>query len=468
MNPRSAFATSPSANPPSRRPASSRDNATLAALQRDGRARGVLIVGGTILSQDATIGDLVGDVLIRDGKIADIGADLSGSACDAVRVEAADTIVIPGFVDAHVHAWEGQLRGSAPTLDFSTFFEFIGFGYGPAYRPHDNYVGTLATALAALDAGITTIVDNSHNARTPDHSSAAVEALRDAGIRAVHATGAPVGNADSQWLSDVGRLRSEYFSSEDQLLTLRLFDPNLSAEVWDFAYGEDLWVSHELGAHIDHAETILGELSSRGLFTEKHAFNHCYDLPDQVWEMLRGSGAAVNVCPRSDAAFGLGRGFPPIDKIRELGMVPGLSGDNELSYGLSMFAEMQTLLNKHRGRTFEKILDGDEAAEHLSPRDVLSYATLGGAANAALAHRVGSLTPGKDADIVLIRATDVNTAPLSNAVATVTAFAHPGNVDSVFVGGHPRKFAGGLVDVDFARTRELVESSRDYLNTARA
>jgi 5-methylthioadenosine/S-adenosylhomocysteine deaminase len=99
---------------------------------------------------------------------------------------------------------------------------------------------------------------------------------------------------------------------------------------------------------------------------------------------------------------------------------------------------------------------------------VLSYATAGGASNAALAHRVGSLTPGKDADIVLIRATDVNTAPPSNAVATVTAFAHPGNVDTVFIGGRPRKFAGAaLVGVNVDHTGQLIEGSRNYLNTAR-
>ena len=160
-----------------------------------------------------------GDILIRDSKIAQVGEDLARQAGEAVVIDAAGTIAVPGFVDAHVHAWEGQLRRAVPTLDFGAYLSFTVFGYGPHYRPHDNYVGTLATALVALDAGITTIVDNSHNSRNPEHSSAAVEALIDSGIRGVHASGAPVGADLPTWPADVTRLRSEYFTSEDQLVT---------------------------------------------------------------------------------------------------------------------------------------------------------------------------------------------------------------------------------------------------------
>ncbi|HVW40626.1 MAG TPA: amidohydrolase family protein [Amycolatopsis sp.] len=443
------------------------DAGVLASL-RSGDDRPILITGGTILSQDATVGDLAsGDVLIRGGKIAEIGPDLSAKAGDAVVVDASDAIVVPGFVDAHVHAWEGQLRSTAPVLDFGGYLGFTAFGYGPHYRPHDNYVGTLATALVALDAGITTIVDNSHNSHTPDHSNAAVEALLDAGIRGVHASGAPVGAEVPHWPADVERLRNEYFGSEDQLVTLRLFDLYPSAELWEFAKDHELWISHEMGAHIENVADVLADLSAKGLLTGKHTFNHCFALPDKAWDLIAGSGGTVNVCPRSDAAFGLGPGFPPIDKIRELGLRPGLSGDNEISYALSPFTEMQTLLGGHRGRTFERIVSGEEQVpEHLSPADVFEFATLGGAVNAGLDAKTGSLTPGKDADVVLIRTSDVNTAPLSNALATVTAFAHPGNVDTVFVAGQVRKFRGELVGQDLAKIRGLIEASRDHLFAA--
>jgi 5-methylthioadenosine/S-adenosylhomocysteine deaminase len=289
----SQYATSPGGPA---EPALGRDTGadvrTLAELRQPG-GRPVLIKGATILSQDPAVGDYAtGDILIRDGKIAQVGADLTRQAAEAVVIDAAGTIAVPGFVDAHVHAWEGQLRGAAPTLDFGGYLGFTAFGYGPHYRPHDNYTGTLATALVALDAGITTIIDNSHNSRTPEHSSAAVEALIDSGIRGVHASGAPVGADLPTWPADVSRLRSEYFSSEDQLVTLRLFDVYPSADLWEFARREGLWMSNEMGSHIDNVADVLAGLAAKGLLTSDHAFNHCNVLPDTTWELIKRSGAA--------------------------------------------------------------------------------------------------------------------------------------------------------------------------------
>ena len=468
----SRYATSPTGPG---EPAPSRDTATdartLAELREPG-GRPVLVKGAVILSQDPAVGDYApGDILIRDGKIAYVGEnaaeELDRQPGEAVVIDAAGTIAIPGFVDPHVHAWEGQLRGTAPTLDFGGYLGFTAFGYGPHYRPHDNYAGTLTTALVALNAGITTIVDNSHNSRTPEHSSAAVEALIDSGIRGVHASGAPVGANPITWPADVTRLRSEYFSSADQLVTLRLFDLYPSVDLWEFARREGLWISSEMGSHIDNVADVLADLDAKGLLTSDHAFNHCNALPDKTWKLIKDSGAAVNLAPRSDAAFGLGSAFPPIDQARAAGLVPGLSGDNEISYGLSMFTEMQTLLNKHRGSVFGRITDGDQnPPEQLAPSDVLRFATLGGAANAGLSGKVGSLTPGKEADIVLIRTTDVNTAPGTNAVATVTAFAHVGNVDTVLVAGQIRKWRGKLTGHDMNAVAAQALASRDYLFAA--
>jgi 5-methylthioadenosine/S-adenosylhomocysteine deaminase len=163
----------------------------------------------------------------------------------------------------------------------------------------------------------------------------------------------------------------------------------------------------------------------------------------------------------------VGTGFPPIDQARAAGLDPGLSGDNEVSYALSMFTEMQMLLSKHRGSVFGRITAGDQdPPAQLAPSDLLRYATVGGAANAGLSGKVGSLTPGKQADIILIRTTDVNTAPGTNAVATVTAFAHPGNVDIVLVAGQVRKWPGKLTGHDVSAVVAQAVASRDYLFAA--
>ena len=132
-----------------------------------------------------------------------------------------------------------------------------------------------------------------------------------------------------------------------------------------------------------------------------------------------------------------------------------------------MFTEMQTLLSKHRGSAFGRVMAGEQSPpDQLTPSDVLRFATLGGAANAGLSHKVGSLTPGKEADIVLIRTTDVNTAPGTNAVATVTAFAHAGNVDTVLIAGQVRKWRGKLTGHDMNAVAAQVLASRDYLFAA--
>jgi 5-methylthioadenosine/S-adenosylhomocysteine deaminase len=437
------------------------------SLTRQGTGAAILIKGGCVLTQDAAVGNLeTGDVLVHDGKIIKVAPSIVEHRETAV-IDATDAIVVPGFVDAHVHAWEGQLRGTAPVLDFPAYLTYTRGGYAPHYRPHDNYIGTLATALVALDAGITTIIDNSYNNRTPEHADAAVEALLDSGIRAVYALGSPTeGPSDPCWPADALRLRGRYFSTENQRLTLRLYSMHLNPELWKFARQEDLWLSTEMGDHIPGVNAMLKKMHDGGYLTAKHSFNHCIRLSKESWELIADTGVTVNMCPRSDAAFGLGPGFPEIDAALAVGIRPGLSGDNELSYGLSMFAEMQALLGGHRSRTFARAQSADEVPPHLAPSDVFEFATIGGAVNAGLSHRVGSLTPGKDADIVLIRTSDINVAPASNALATVTSFAHSGNVDTVLVGGELRKFRGQLMNHDFGQVRRMIEGSRDYLMRA--
>jgi len=138
-----------------------------------------------------------------------------------------------------------------------------------------------------------------------------------------------------------------------------------------------------------------------------------------------------------------------------------LSMDNEISYGIGMFVEMQTLLLQQRSRSFEATFAaGPDVPNHLRLAEVLEFATLCGAQNCDLEDKVGSLTPGKEADIALVRATDINTFPLTNTLATLVTFAGRGNVDTVFVAGTLRAWRGRLVGHDLAKIQGIVESSR--------
>src|SRR5881296_1371836 len=193
-------------------------------LERLVRARGdpkhrILLRGGTIITMDPQIGNLAkGDVLIEGKKILAVAPDLQSTTehAKAEVIDATGMILIPGFVDPHRHSWEGQLRGLNPNaVTITDYNAYTHQGFGPYYRPDDIYVGNLATALGCIDAGITCIIDNSHNSRTSAHSDAAIQALFDSGIRAVHASGAPqFGDWDHQWPQDLIRIQRTYFSSD--------------------------------------------------------------------------------------------------------------------------------------------------------------------------------------------------------------------------------------------------------------
>ena len=425
--------------------------------------RPVLLRAATVLTGDPTIGDLaVGDVLLDHGRIVAVGPDLLEQAgADALVVDARGRIAIPGLVDAHVHAWEAQLRGSGPEAGFGEYLGITAFGAGPRYRPEDVAVGVHMTALTALEAGITTIVDNAHNALTPDHARAGVDGLRAAGIRGVSAIGAPFG-ADLPHVPAVAaRVRDE---TRDPLLSVRLFEVNPSAAMWAFARDHGLWVSTELGPHTPDVDVVIADLHRQGLLTPDHAFNHAYDLAPSTWDLLAGSGAAVNLAPRSDAVFGLGTTRTPLAEALRRGLLPGLSGDNEVSYGLSMFAEMQTLRARYRSEGFAaERLEGADPRPGLPASALLRMATQGGADNAGLGGQVGSLTPGKQADVVLLNAEHLNLRGVADPATAVTAFAHAGNVETVFVGGQLRKWQGTLIGVDISAVHNQLAASREHL-----
>src|SRR5215831_99564 len=219
------------------RPESTDDAGTLdrAWRQEISPNQRIVLRGGTIVSMDPKVGNLAkGDILIQGKKIAAIAPEVKAPPQSQI-IDATNTIVIPGLVDAHRHSWEGQLRRIIPNGAISAYMATTHQGFARYYRPHDMYVGNLITALGCIDAGITCIIDNSHNSRSAAHSDAAVQALFDSGIRAVHASGAPqAGDWDKQWPQDLARLQKQFFASDDQLVTLRMFSA-LSRENFAFA-----------------------------------------------------------------------------------------------------------------------------------------------------------------------------------------------------------------------------------------
>ncbi len=442
----------------------------------DARQR-ILVRGATILTMDPDLGDLArGDILIEGATIAAVAPDLSDvdGRPDTVVVDANGTIAIPGFQDTHRHCWQNQLRRLIPDCDHnSAYLAVMNEWLGPTYTPADIYAGNLIAALGALDAGITCVLDFFHNPRTPEHSDEAIRALQDSGIRAVHTSCGPLaGGADGSWPADVARLRDRYFTGSDQLLTLRLGVIGAGFALPGIALSEEkVRLARDLGIPLT-SDGIAGEaatarieaLGEAGLLGPDLTFIHCLDLSDHAWQLIADNGVSVSIPTTSDAQIGIWEAIPAIQPALDHGIRPSLSVDVEVCLSSDMFSQMRALLTIQRMLAFNRRhLGAADPPEPLTTRDVLELATVQGARTNGVYDRSGTLTPGKEADLVLIRADGWNSLPLNNAYGTVVIAADTSNVEAVFVAGRVRKWAGRLVDHDLTAVRALVEESRDRI-----
>lgn len=427
-----------------------------------------LIRGATVLSMDSDVGNMVcGDILIDGNTIMAVGENIE--AGDAVIIDAAGMIAMPGMVDTHRHSWEGQLRRLNPNAEtLEDYCNATHYSFAKYYRPADMYIGNLLTALGCIDAGITTVIDNSHNSRTGAHSDAAVEALLDAGIRAVHASGAPVsGEWDrAHWPGNLERLQEKYFKNNANGLVSLAVMAQLEPVLWAEARRLGLPIITEFFGGDMAAE--LERLYREGLLGPDNIFNHCTALTDAGWKILREAGVRVNVCPRSDAHYGIEDGMFAMQSALRHGISPGLSVDNETSYSGDMFMEMRVAfyLQRIMGMHQRQRCGSQHHPMTLQTQNLLKAATADGAACAGLQDRIGSLVPGKQADLILIRTDDINLYPAGNAFGTVVHAAERSNIDTVMIGGRVVKRDGKVLGVDSKRLREAIDESRHYLFAA--
>jgi cytosine/adenosine deaminase-related metal-dependent hydrolase len=441
--------------------------------------RPILLTGGAVVTMDPDVPDLPsGDVLLAGSQIVAVGLDLrshaqhGAAAASALVVDTRGFIVSPGFVDTHRHAWQTQLRRSIPDVtDLGEYVMSTLAGVAPQYTPHDMYVGTRLAALTALDAGITTMLDFSHNSRSAAHSDAAVSALLDTGIRGVHASMAPhFGEWDHQWPADLERLMGAFEHAGDGLVTFRLaalstdeiagpgiaYGPALAAVARDLG----VWTSIDAVFGTPSSDAIL-RWAGEGVLDPTLTLIHATGLTADAWMAMGDAGATVSLAPTSDAQIGLESAIPAIDEALAAGIRPGLSIDVEIALASDMFTQMRALHAIQRMRSTNAEYEGRRPAHRISTRDVLDFATLQGARANALGDVTGSLTPGKQADVLIVGAEDINTMPLNDAIGTLVLGSDARNIGTVLVAGTPRKWAGALVGVDVDALREDVVGSRD-------
>ncbi|MFI6851167.1 amidohydrolase family protein [Streptomyces sp. NPDC050416] len=435
-----------------------------------------LLRNGHVISMDPAIGDLPqGDVLVEDGRIAAVEPEIGA---DAEVLDMSGHIVIPGFVDTHRHTWEAPIRGVAPDATLDDYFVDILDTFAPLYTPEDVYAANLAGALECLNAGITTLVDWSHINNTPDHPDAAIQGLKESGIRAQYAYGSANTSLADYWFEskiaipaeDVRRIRTTHFASDDGLLTMGLATRGPGFCVGDVVAAE--WaLARELGIPIT-VHVAMGRLAGRfgmvkqlhgmGLLGPDTTYVHCCYLSEEEWRMVADSGGTVSVAPQVELQ--MGHGWPPVMQAIEHGQRPSLSIDVVTTVPGDMFTQIRAAFGAERARVNADCWQANlpVPGNMLTARQMLEIATVNGAHVAGLEDRTGSLTPGKRADIVAIDATALNVAPVHDAAAAVTLCADVSNVDTVLVDGVIHKRDGKLL-ADAGRALRLVSEARDRL-----
>jgi 5-methylthioadenosine/S-adenosylhomocysteine deaminase len=435
--------------------AQSAGDGLLARVQGERR---ILLKGGVVLTLDRQLGDFArADVLIEDGKIREVRPDIAIAGDAAAVIDATNRIVLPGFIDTHHHFYQGLLRNILTNgLLNPDYSRDIGNTLTPAYAPADAYAGVLVTALGMIDMGTTSAVDTSQISHTPEHSDACVRALQESGIRAVYAYWRGSG-PDAKYPQDIVRLQRSHFSSQDQLLTLAMgssLDPKI------FAYAREVGVRTVSHGVNNNTERTLLELGRAGLLRPGDEYIHCTHLSDAAWRLLKDTGAQISIAAPIEMA--MGHGMPPIQEALDHGIRPSLSSDVDATMAQDPFTLMRSAFTLQRLLLLQRARKGEQNLPPLlTCRDVLEFATIEGARCAGLEHKVGTLTPGKEADIVMLAADRLNVWPLNNAPGAVVNVMNPSHVDAVFIAGKVKKWRGTLVGVDVPRVLRLVAEARD-------
>jgi len=495
--------------------------------------RRYVIRGGAVMTMDGgewPVADVVveGKKIVAVGPNA--GAGFSGQVIDAtdriVMPGFIDThhhqfeTALRSFLADGVLILDGDTN---PEGAFA-YYTSILLGFAPVYRPEDVYISELFGGLSQLDDGVTTVHDVSQIHHTPRHSDAAVKALFDTGRRAAFGyfegagEGVVVNTPGYAYPQDATRLKTKFFSSSDQLVHMimggevYLGDPTTVAS---WTLGRQLGL--QIAAHILSPFSIApifdrlanpppGDIfrtiptippGSNTPIGPDNLFIHMTGMSDTGWAAVKNKGAQVSLAVPIE--MNMRHGMPPILRLQNLGIEPSLSVDVEVTLTADFFTQMRSMMNQQRMLVNQITLDGGAGSPNglpnpldwgintsppanpwpnypngsipapLTTRDVLRFATINGAKGLGLGGKTGSLTVGKEADIIILDATRINVAPLNHVPGAVVSLMDRTNVETVIVAGKIRKWKGQLLDnssgrpMDLRGLRAQLEASRDYL-----
>lgn len=439
----------------------------------------ILIRGATIVTMDRQ-GDLPqGDLLVQGERIAAIAPSLV--ADDAEVIDATGCIAIPGLVNAHMHTWQTALRGVAANWTLLEYFRKMHAGLATAFAAEDLFIATRMGALNQLNCGTTTLADWCHNNPTPEHNDAAIEGLLSAGIRAAffHGTPKPDPKPGERPFWEVPHPRAEVerllqAHQGKSLLSIQaaVLGPHystLDVALHDFRMARELGLIASLHQGGGPARTPDGweRLEREGLLGPHINIVHGHALSDDQLERFCDLGMSFSAAAESEMSQG--HGHPLTGRLRRYGRAPSLGVDLESVLSGDMLTQARIALGIQRSldNVAHRELHGTiPPTSTITAREALSWVTVEGARMLQQLDRIGTLAPGKQADIVLVRASDLNMQPVHDAVSSVVFQASLANIDSVMVAGRWKKRAGRLLAGDLSADLRKLRASGEKITRA--
>ena len=443
--------------------------------------RPILIRGAHLLTMDTQLGDLpLGDILIEGGVIRAVAPSIE--AAGALVIPGADRIAMPGMVNGHVHLAQTMQRGLSTEHSFGSYFQQIVLRHSNRMTPDDVRLADHAGALEQIAAGVTTVMDWSRETMSPDHADAALAGLGAAGIRAVLAyTAPPVPQG-----GDAAAINGRMMAHARALLNGRL--PSL-VTLWTCLQGPDFTplepaladmrrlaelgvpVAIHTGASIypNRKPRLLAQLDAAGLLNDRLQIVHANGHEEDEYRLAASKGAML--CSTPEVEMRMGHGHPAVFRAAAAGMRVSIGTDIPSMVGGGLLPQLRVALAAELHRiNLASLAEGRgvPATPPVTARRMLEIATRDGAAGLGRDRVTGTITPGKRADLILMRTDAALTAPVSDPAGAVLLQASPGEIDTVIVDGRLRKSGGRLVDADApavfarlqARAEEMAEAAR--------
>lgn len=453
-----------------------------------GRATGrTLIRGADVLTMDPQLGELkVSDVLIDQGRIVKVGKGLDSSGAQVLN--APGMILMPGLIDGHRHTWQSILMGTLVRTSkrSGTYFEFINEKCGVVMRPDDVYLGNYLGGLLALNNGVTSLVDHSHICHTAEKGDAAAKGLKDSGIggffcyqvtfsptygagskiKATEASNEFHGAPDEAHFKNAVVVRDKYFASSADPLQfgVGLSNPEFAPRTVESirqemsraqTLGAKLITQHVYGTRVPglaESYRVIVDYQSAGLLCKGYHVSHGTSLNEDEIKMLRDAGAGLCALPLGE------QGLSPLVRAKQGGLPAGIGVDVTVQNDPNFFEVIRASY-----ASMARTPEGRKVTQTMESADVLDLATLGGARAIGMDAQVGSITPGKRADLVLLRTDRLDFASAGTLADRVVNFARPQDIDTVWVAGKALKKNGAMVGVDWSKLRTRMLEAQAYV-----